>query len=519
MSPKALCCNVAWFAAQTAGFRRFRRALQDPGGTQLQVLHRILRANENSVFGRDHAFSGIKTVREYQERVPLSSYEDYLPALARIRAGEPNILTASPVRRLAVTSGSSSAVKLVPHTPSLQREFSAAIDPWVHDLFRSDPDLMAGPAFWSVTPALPPPDIESAVPIGFDEDTEYLGGFWKPLVDATLAVPGDVSRIRDTVECRRITLLHLLEARELRLISVWHPSFLTLLLEHMAEQWDNLLPLVRSFSRRSALRACGPRDLAAIWPKLKLITCWADGPATLAADSLRRIFPNVRVQPKGLLATEAFVSIPFAGARPLAVTSHFFEFLDAQDGPHLAEELSPGAEYSVVVTTGGGLYRYRLRDRVCVTGKLFRTPSLEFIGKEGGVADLFGEKLTDDFVAGVLRGVLARAGGFVKFAMLAPLFRGNSVHYTLFLETDQALPPGLAQEVEQGLRANPHYALCISLSQLRPARVECLLPGAFERYTNWRSRNGVRLGNIKPALLSSDPNLGALLRGSQPDIS
>jgi hypothetical protein len=516
MSPKALCCNLAWFAAQTAAFRRFHRALQDPGGTQLQVLHRILRANANTAFGRDHAFSGIRTAREYQERVPLSSYEDYLPALARIRAGEPNILTASPVRRLAVTSGSSSAVKLVPYTACLQREFSAAIGPWVHDLFRSDPDLMAGPAFWSVTPALTPPDIESAVPVGFDEDTDYLGGFWKPFVDAALAVPGAVSRIRNTGEFQRATLLHLLQAQELRLISVWHPSFLTLLLEHMAQQWDLLLPLMNSSSRRSALRACGPRDLTTIWPKLKLISCWADGPAALAADSLRRTFPNVRLQPKGLLATEAFVSIPFAEARLLAVTSHFFEFLDARDNPHLAEELSPGTEYSVVVTTGGGLYRYRLRDRVRVTGKVARTPALEFIGRAGGVADLFGEKLNEDFVAGVVTRVLADAGTVVKFAMLAPQFCEDSGRYTLFLETDQALRPGLAQEIEQGLRANPHYALCISLGQLRPARVERILPGAFERYTLWRARNGTRLGNIKPALLSAEPNLGTVLRGSHP---
>ena len=197
-------------------------------------------------------------MREFQQRVPLSSYDDYEPWVARIRAGEPGVLTHAPVRRLVPTSGSSSAAKLVPYTDALQHEFAAAIGPWVHDLFRSDPALTAGPAFWSVTPKLELPCIESAVPIGFDEDTEYLGGLWKPLVDAALAVPGSVSRIPGMAAFRHATLLHLLQAPELRLISVWHPSFLSLLLEHMEQGWEELLGQVRD--------PWPPRRPAGLWP-------------------------------------------------------------------------------------------------------------------------------------------------------------------------------------------------------------------------------------------------------------
>ena len=195
------------------------------------------------------------------------------------------------------------------------------------------------------------------------------------------------------------------------------------------------------------------------------------------------------------------------------MASHFFEFLDAQDQPHLAEDLSLGAEYSVVVTTGGGFYRYRLRDRVRVVGKVSRTPSLEFIGREDSVVDLFGEKLNEEFVAGIVGTVLARAGITARFAMVIPQMKAGSGRYTLFLETDQPFAANLGRELEQGLHANPHYALCISLGQLRPLTVESIPPGAFERYADWRSRKGSRLGNIKPALLSADPSLPAVLRG------
>ena len=65
--------------------------------------------------------------------------------------------------------------------------------------------------------------------------------------------------------------------------------------------------------------------------------------------------------------------LPWIGEEgcPLAVRSHFFEFIDqdfprsaaAADRPtRLGHELEEGREYSLVLTTSGGLYRYLLRD-------------------------------------------------------------------------------------------------------------------------------------------------------------
>jgi hypothetical protein len=515
MRLRALCCNLAWFASQTPAFRRFRRALEEPTRTQEAVLGQILRANRRCAFGRKHDFAIIRTIREFQERVPLSSYEDYTAGLDRIRAGEPGVLTDAAVRRLVPTSGSNAAAKLVPYTTALQREFAAAIGPWVCDLFRSDPDLMAGPAFWSITPQILPLNLESAVPIGFDEDTTYLGGLWKPLVDATLAVPASVGGITEVTAFRSATLLHLLQAAELRLISVWHPSFLSLLLEHMEVHWEELVGQVPEPCRRAALRACGPRNMSAIWPRLKLISCWAEGPATLAASRLRQTFPHVRLQPKGLLATEAFVTIPFAEAHPPALRSHFFEFLDRSNRPHLAEDLSVGSDYSVAVTTGGGFYRYRLGDRVRVVGRIGQTVSLEFIGREAGVVDLFGEKLNEQFVARALSAALAKCSLEVKFAMVVPeTAAGGAGRYTVFLECAREWPEGLALDLERRFRGNPHYALCVSLGQLRPLVVERVKPGAFERYLAWCSHKGMRVGNVKPRLLCAEASVPEVLRGT-----
>ena len=53
---------------------------------------------------------------------------------------------------------------------------------------------------------------------------------------------------------------------------------------------------------------------------------------------------------------------------------------------------------AVIVTTGGGLWRYRLGDLVEVDGFVAATPSLRFIGRGASVSALCGEKLNETFV-------------------------------------------------------------------------------------------------------------------------
>lgn len=95
-----------------------------------------------------------------------------------------------------------------------------------------------------------------------------------------------------------------------------------------------------------------------IWKKLQVISCWCDANAADYAKELQRLFPKAVIQPKGLLATEGFVSFPFAkeeGCR-LSYYSHFFEFLSIKDKKiYLAHELEKNERYEVILTTGGGL--------------------------------------------------------------------------------------------------------------------------------------------------------------------
>jgi hypothetical protein len=518
--------GAAWMSTNAAGYWRYQSALADPAGTQRAILMQYLRANESTTFGRAHGFADIRSIDAYQARVPLASYSDFAGPIDAISRGEAGVLTHDRVRTLALSSGSVSAAKRVPYTRGLQREFRRAIAPWVLDLYLGRPKLVLGSSYWSITPmAADRSSTPGAVPVGFEEDAEHLGAAWKRLVDATLAVPAGVRFVHDMDAFRYVTLLFLARRPDLSLVSVWHPSFLTLLLDALAPHWASLIEDVRRGTlsppsrlpealernlrssvrpdprRADELKAIGPRDFTGIWPRLQVVSCWADGHAALSLPTLRAMLPGVHVQPKGLLATEAVVTVPFRCLTPLAVRSHFFEFL--RDGrAHLAHQLVPGEVYSVVVTTGGGLYRYRLEDKVHVNGFVEKTPSLAFLGKEDHVSDLCGEKLNETFVAGALGETCTRLGVAPRFALLAPDLSAAPPCYTLYLEADSEPPIELRHLFEECLARNPHYHDCRRLGQLGPVRLFRASGPMFPVYVERCREAGQRVGDIKPLSLT-----------------
>lgn len=61
-------------------FAKYRRAqlnAQDPVATQEAQLRWLLSQAAQTRFGREYDFSTIRTVGEYQSRVPLRKYEDF----------------------------------------------------------------------------------------------------------------------------------------------------------------------------------------------------------------------------------------------------------------------------------------------------------------------------------------------------------------------------------------------------------------------------------------------------------
>ena len=106
---------------------------------------------------------------------------------------------------------------------------------------------MLGSSYWSISPSShgkSDDDEASSVPIGFDDDAAYLGGWRERLVDLVMAAAGSKTLPRPKIG-NTPQFCHCFGDVTLSLISVWHPSFLALLLDAMLRSWDMLLADVR----------------------------------------------------------------------------------------------------------------------------------------------------------------------------------------------------------------------------------------------------------------------------------
>jgi hypothetical protein len=524
---------------------RFEQAVRQVGKVQSRLLLDILKRNASCEYGKEFGFDRIRDIDEYCSTVPVVRYDDLSKYVERMIRGEKKLLTTEPVERLVPTSGSSGGVKLIPYTALLKRDFRRAIAAWVWNTFQDCPASMCGRAYWSITPVSPTPDeFQGSVPIGFESDSEYLGVWSRWLAEQLLLPPAQVSAIRNIENARYANLLYMLASADLALVSVWSPTFLLSLLNQI-ERWFD--PICRDITdgvvrlphkdfagqdKKLTLRAnrrradelnriyCESRESADFfrrcWPNLSLLSCWGDGNSAHYFAKLKTFFPDVRMQPKGLLATECVVSFPRGqhGHSLLAVRSHFFEFAPVNKAGEvdyrrtlLADDLTLGNRYRVIVTTNGGLYRYDLGDVVEVIGFSDQCPEIRFVGRMDAVSDLVGEKLNEEHVRSTLV-ELFRELGLEQELFLLVVRESPTTGYTLLLSGDTNLlgedSSKVAKMLDERLRSNPQYDLARNLEQLAQVDIRVLpLQGSelWSHYEEWQSGKGKRVGELKANVL------------------
>lgn len=513
MRPLTLALTSAWSLSRRASVRAFEEASRHPRRAQEAWFARFSPGASATAYGRAVGLGNVRSLDDLRRRVPVTTWDDVAPWVERVANGEQHVLTREPVLVFQRTSGSTALPKRVPCTQGLLDDFSAATGPWLDDLFRRFPAMFRTRQYWSLSPAARAPETTpSGLRVGLEDDTEYFGRATRFAMARLLVVPSRVAQAPTMEAWREQTLLHLVEAEDLGFISVWNPSFLTLLLEALVKAWRSLSPAlspVRRAALERAFDAHGGLDGAALWPSLALISCWTDASAATVIPALRRFFSTTPLQGKGLLATEGVVSFPLWGqpAPVAAVTSHLLEFeaLEDEGRPtRFVDELREGAQYAPLLTTRGGLVRYRLPDVVRCVGSWRAVPMLRFEGRLDKTSDLRGEKLS----AVVVERVLAEALRDVPhaFALLAPSDATPTPRYTVFLETplDDDACAALAADMEARLRGEFHYRYCRDLGQLGPVCVQRVHEG-HARWLAAMQARGLKLGDIKPTAFDTAP--------------
>ncbi|MBC7661411.1 MAG: GH3 auxin-responsive promoter family protein [Chitinophagaceae bacterium] len=506
--------------SRMASFKaRFRlvRALRAPELTQLQLLNQLQRKLKFTTQGQVFKSSQRLDYLSFATTVPCVSYEQIEPLVSEQIRNENKVISPEMPRFYERTSGSGGPAKFIPYTQSYLTILSRLFLIWTDDILRSGINFRSGKTFLCVTPPLSGTKTDSqSGQVGSNTDVDYIAPWLRLIVEHFLVVPLALHAVHDVQTYRDLLSLYLLAAADLEIISLWSPSFWPAMLDHFTEHKKRLLLHLRSGQYQTDLRlwkfAALSQERARlleaeviswkdVWPQLRLISCWSEGHASAGAEQLARMFPQSILQGKGLLATEAPVSLPWTPAKGCVpyLTEVFIEGEDQADSV-----ISPLWEwqldhtYSVIVSLPNGLLRYRLGDLVRVTHFYEKTPVFAFVSRCGQIMDMVGEKLSEEFAVTALRQAAPDLPAVTQFAFFP--VQENGISRYVFIHDYEGMDDNFGKRLEAELSQAHHYQLARNLGQLLPLEVgySATWPG---RYFTLAERRGQQLGNIKVALL------------------
>ncbi len=478
---------------------------------QRETLLRLVWQARDTRFGRDHQFSSLQSVEDYQRRVPLREYEQFWrdywqPAFPYLD----DVSWPGRVPYFALSSGTTSgATKYIPVTRQMVASNQKA-------------GLTSLALFLAAHPRTPI----------FTGRVFFLGGSTDltPLVPRSgAAAPGppvlggDLSGIAAR-EVGDLIRPYTFPPLELALLKNWDEK-----IQALAERSAKLpvtvvggVPswLLLLFERLQ--QVTGKKHLAEIWPTLRIVI---HGGAKF--DPYRGLFRRLagsdavqflEVYP----ASEGFVATDdkrYELLRLLPDHDVFFEFVPVgelqQERParHTVADLEPGVQYAVVLSTCAGLWGYVLGDTVCFEKR--DPPLLRFTGRTRYFLSAFGEHLISEEVERGVAGAAEATGAAVADFHVGPVFPdrpgevGRHRYLVEFVEAPGD-PACFASELDATLRRlNEDYeAHRRGDLTLRPPEVWAVRRGGF---AGWLRSQGKLGGQHKVPRMDNDGRLTAEL--------
>jgi hypothetical protein len=405
------------------------------------------------------------------EKLPLSKYSDW--EKYNEKRSQDNALCSNIVR-YQPTSGSSHKIKWIPYNNQQIRAFDRSISVWMYELYSKYPRIKGGTHYWSISWL--PDEYRNEFS---NDDSEILAPIKKTLYQRIFAVPSSVASTDTLEQSLNETAKALIKAKDLTLISVWSPTFLISI-------FDTIIRLRPEFKTYS--------DVLSLWPKLALVSFWDTSTSKFFADKIKAIFKEAKVssvqfEGKGLWSTEAVVTIPYDHTYILSYRSHYYEFYHLNDSKVLKSwELKVNDEVSPIVTTQNGLLRYKMNDKLVVTGFKNDVPVLTFLERIQD-SDMVGEKLSTQFLTQLLSEEEVTSSMFI--AVANPKIKSHP--YYILLTSDKKLA---VHQIEKKLNQSFHYKLARDLNQLGELEVLHSTDTLLD-YQKICRQKGMIEGNIK----------------------
>ena len=540
---------VLWVKAPRS-LRHFNALCRAPVQAQEDLLRQILETNADTEFGRRHSFGTIRGFGEFQERIPLSAYEDLEPYITAEMNGRPNQLTKEPPVLFTTTSGTTGNRKYIPMTQEGKRAKSHLTWLWLCGLYRDHPGVVGGRILSVVSPEVEG-HAPSGVPIGAESGHAYRT--MPGPVRSIYTAPYGVFAIED-YEAKYYTLLRLAAGQNISCIATVNPSTIVLLADRLADHGESIIRDVRDGSlssefsvpqelrdslhlrpdperarhlEQAAAAGGGPLRPGLAWPELTAIGCWKGGTVGAYLAKFDTYFPQrPPVRDLGYYATELRGSVPLSDngdAGTMAVGTNVLEFHPAAEdrapeGRELLrlEQLEVGQRYFVYVTNASGLYRYEMNDIVEVAGHYGKTPLIRFIQKGKGVVSFTGEKLYEtQVIAAVDKALAAMRGRYHFIAAVAELVDGTTPRLIFLVEFDDPITDqdgsALVDRLDAALgEENDEYLTKRKSLRYGPPIIRVVRPGEFDKYRRRMVETGQRAdGQFKVLRLTSDTTFAA----------
>lgn len=463
---------------------------------QEDLLLSLVNTAQKTLFGREHDFENIHSVKEFQDRVPVADYEDLKPYIERVKKGQANILWTDIPEYFAKTSGTTSGSKYIPISKEgMPFQIAGAQSALFHYISKkNNADFVNGKMIFLQGS----PELEEV----FGIKTGRLSGIVAHHIPNYLQknrLPSWETNIMEDWEAKVDQIIEETEREDMTLIS-GIPPWLIMYFEKLTEKHG--------------------KKIKQLFPNLQLIVTGGvnyEPYRDKMEDLLGGKVDIVQTFP----ASEGFFAFQddYTKEGLLLLTNHgiFYEFIPLEEygKPNARrltlKEIELNKDYALILTTNSGLWAYSIGDVVRFISK---APYRVLVsGRTKHFTSAFGEHVIAFEVEEAMKATLEKYPAQITEFHLAPEVNPQEgLPYHEWLIEFEKEPENLElfrNELDQQLRArNTYYDDLISGNILQKLQLTRLKKNAFHEYAKSQGKLG---GQNKTPRLANDRNIADLL--------
>lgn len=449
-----------------------------PGQCQLDTLMQIIRDNQDSEYGKKYAFSQITSIEDFKKRVPISDFDTYAKEIERMAEGEQNILTSEKIIHFNETSGTVGIPKRIPVSQKHISAFSRYMAQYLNYLavknFGDDWIKGKGLSLTEGTFVTLPSGITCGCASSIMASRMQFGPF-KDLMFGLYTSPLEARSPHPDTTPRYLHARFALMEENVTYANATFSSYLLEIMRYIEMNWEMLLHDIETgeFSdavtipdevkaslkskcrpmperarqlRRIFEKGFGEPFVPKVWPKLTYTICVG---GACFADYTKRLKEryfgdDIKFLYLGLSSSEGLYSMPTKPDSFDAVFIPdfvFMEFLplgaDINSETLTIEQLEVGGKYELIITNRNGLYRYRLKDAVEITGFYNNTPTMQFLYRVDNMINMFAEKTTEKALSWTANEAAKDTGVGIYDYSVYPDADSYPARYVFLMELDQ----------------------------------------------------------------------------------